>query len=61
MRGVRGIRHLVALVLLSACASDKAPAEQAIKSAEAAVAGVKAEAASGYRTRCKRSTRRWRR
>ena len=45
MRGVRGILCLVALVLLSACASDKAPAEQAIKSAEAAVAGVKAEAA----------------
>ena len=45
MRGVRGILCLVALVLLSACASDKAPAEQAIKSAEAAVAGVKPEAA----------------
>ncbi len=45
MRGVRGILCLVALVLLSACASDKAPAEQAIKAAEAAVAGVKAEAA----------------
>ena len=39
MRGVRGILCLVALVLLSACASDKAPAEQAIKAAEAAVAG----------------------
>jgi hypothetical protein len=45
MRGVRGILCLVALVLLSACASDKAPAEQAIKAAEAAVAGVKGEAA----------------
>ena len=45
MRGVRGILCLVALVLLSACASEKAPAEQAIKTAEAAVAGVKAEAA----------------
>jgi hypothetical protein len=45
MRRVRGILCLLALVLLSACASDKAPAEQAIKSAEAAVAGVKAEAA----------------
>jgi hypothetical protein len=45
MRGVRGILCLVALVLLSACASDKAPAEQAMKAAEAAVAGVKAEAA----------------
>ncbi len=45
MRGVRGILCLMALVLLSACASDKAPAEQAIKAAEAAVAGVKAEAA----------------
>lgn len=45
MRGVRRILCLVALVLLSACASEKAPAEQAIKAAEAAVAGVKAEAA----------------
>ena len=45
MRGVRGILCLMALVLLSACASDKAPAEQAIKAAEAAVAGVKPEAA----------------
>ena len=45
MRGVRRSLCLVALVLLSACASDKAPAEQAIKAAEAAVAGVKAEAA----------------
>jgi len=48
MRGVRGILCLVALVLLSACASDKAPAEQAIKSAETAVAGVKAEAAKWW-------------
>ena len=45
MRGVRRILCLVALVLLSACASEKAPAEQAIKAAETAVAGVKAEAA----------------
>ena len=45
MRGVKRILCLVALVLLSACASDKAPAEQAIKAAETAVAGVKAEAA----------------
>ena len=45
MRGVRRSLCLVALVLLSACASDKAPAEQAIKAAETAVAGVKAEAA----------------
>ena len=45
MRGVRRSLCLVALVLLSACASDKAPAEQAIKAAEAAVVGVKAEAA----------------
>ena len=34
----------IALVLLSACASDKAPAEQAIKAAEAAVAEVRVEA-----------------
>lgn len=45
MRAVRRILCLVALVVLSACASDKAPAEQAIKAAESAVAGVKAEAA----------------
>lgn len=45
MRGARRILCLVALVLLSACASEKAPAEQAIKAAETAVAGVKAEAA----------------
>jgi hypothetical protein len=45
MRGVRKALCLAALVLLSACASDKAPAEQAIKAAEAAVAEVKAEAA----------------
>jgi hypothetical protein len=42
---VRRILCLVALVMLSACASDKAPAEQAVKAAESAVAGVKAEAA----------------
>jgi hypothetical protein len=35
---------MMGLVLLSACASDKAPAEQALKSAEAAVAGVTAQA-----------------
>ena len=45
MRGVKRILCLVALLTLSACASDKAPAEQAIKAAESAVAGVKAEAA----------------
>ena len=45
MRGVKRILCLVALVLLSACASEKVPAEQAIKAAETAVAGVKAEAA----------------
>ena len=45
MRGVRRALGLAALVLLSACASDKAPAEQAVKAAEAAVAEVKAEAA----------------
>ena len=31
MRGVRGIICAVALALLSSCASDKAPAEQAIR------------------------------
>jgi hypothetical protein len=45
MRAVRRALCLAALVLLSACASDKAPAEQAVKAAEAAVAEVKAEAA----------------
>ena len=45
MRGMKSILCAVALVLLSACASDKAPAEQAIKSAEAAVAAVTGEAA----------------
>jgi hypothetical protein len=45
MRGVRGIICAVALALLSSCASDKAPAEQAIKGAEAAIAQVKTEAA----------------
>ncbi len=45
MRGVRGVICATALALLSACASDKAPAEQAIKGAEAAIAEVKAEAA----------------
>jgi hypothetical protein len=45
MRGVRGIIIGVALALLSACASDKGPAEQAIKGAEAAVSEVRAEAA----------------
>lgn len=35
----------MALALLSACASEKAPAEQALKAAETAVAGVTAEAA----------------
>jgi hypothetical protein len=45
MRGVRGVTCAVALALLSACASDKTPAEQAIKGAEAAIAQVKAEAA----------------
>lgn len=44
MRGVKGIIWMMALVLLSACASDKAPAEQALKSAEAAVAAVTAQA-----------------
>jgi hypothetical protein len=46
MRSVRGILCLGALVLLSACASEKAPAQQAITAAEAAVGGVKAEAAA---------------
>jgi membrane-bound lytic murein transglycosylase B len=45
MRGVRGILLGVALTLLSACASEKGPAEQAIKGAEAAVAQVRTEAA----------------
>jgi hypothetical protein len=36
---------MVAAVLASACASDKVPAEQAVKAAEAAVAAVGAEAA----------------
>src|SRR5262245_65628197 len=45
MRGVRRALGLAALVLLSACASDKAPAEQAVKAAETAVASAKAEAA----------------
>ena len=44
MRRVKGMLWVVALVLLSACASDKAPAEQAIKAAEAAVAEVRTEA-----------------
>jgi hypothetical protein len=45
MRGVRRALCLAALVTLSACASDKAPAEQAVKGAEAAVAEAKAEGA----------------
>jgi hypothetical protein len=45
MRGVRGILCAVALVVLSGCASDKAPAEQAIKAAETAIGEVRAEAA----------------
>jgi hypothetical protein len=45
MRGVRRALGLAALVLLSACASDKAPAEQAVKAAETAVTEAKAEAA----------------
>ena len=45
MRRGRGALCAVALVLLSACASDKAPAEQALKAAEAAVAEVRAEGA----------------
>ena len=45
MRGVRRALCLAALVLLSACASDKAPAEQAVKAAEVAVAEAKAEGA----------------
>jgi hypothetical protein len=44
MRGVKGILCVMALAFLSACASDKAPAEQAVKSAESAVAAVSAEA-----------------
>jgi hypothetical protein len=44
MRRVQGMLWAVALMLLSACASDKAPAEQAIKAAEAAVGEVRAEA-----------------
>jgi hypothetical protein len=45
MRGVRGILCAAALALLAACASEKVPAEQALKAAETAVAGVTAEAA----------------
>ena len=45
MRRVKGIRWATALVLLAACASDKGPAEQAVKAAEAAVAEVREEAA----------------
>jgi hypothetical protein len=45
MRGVRRALCLAALVVLSACASDKAPAEQAVKAAETAVASAKTEAA----------------
>ena len=45
MRGVRRALCLAALVVLSACASDKAPAEQAVKAAETAVANAKVEAA----------------
>jgi hypothetical protein len=45
VRGVRRALGLAALVLLSACASDKAPAEQAVRAAETAVADAKAEAA----------------
>ena len=47
MRGGRGalcaVALAVALIVLSACASDKAPAEQALKAAEAAVAEVRTE------------------
>jgi len=45
MRGVRRALCLAALAVLSACASDKAPAEQAVKAAETAVANAKVEAA----------------
>jgi hypothetical protein len=45
MRRVKGILWATALVLLASCASDKGPAEQAVKAAEAAVAGVREEAA----------------
>lgn len=45
MRPVKGILWATALMLLSACASDKGPAEQAVKAAEAAVAEVRGEAA----------------
>jgi hypothetical protein len=41
---VKGILYAVVLALLSACASEKAPAEQAIKAAEAAIAEVQTEA-----------------
>ena len=44
MRRVKAMLWVMALMVLSACASDKAPAEQAIKAAEAAVAEVRAEA-----------------
>lgn len=44
MRRVKALLWAMALMVLSACASDKAPAEQAIKAAEAAVAEVRAEA-----------------
>jgi hypothetical protein len=44
MRRMKGLWWAVALVLLSACASDKGPAEQAVKAAEAAVAEVRGEA-----------------
>jgi hypothetical protein len=44
MRRVKGLLWAVTLLFLSACASDKGPAEQAIKAAEAAVAEVRAEA-----------------
>jgi hypothetical protein len=45
MRRVKGMLWATALALLSACASDKGPAEQAVKAAEIAVAEVRAEAA----------------
>jgi outer membrane biogenesis lipoprotein LolB len=44
MRRVKGLLWATALVLLSACASDKGPAEQAVKAAETAVAEVRTEA-----------------
>ena len=59
MRRVKVMLWAVALMRLSACASDKAPAEQAIKAAEAAVGEVRTEGReSGCRTRCGRSRRR---